>query len=133
MTLNDLCARLLPPNPAFCGEVIDLTAAHRIVTAAVTTATACCPTWGQPATRIPSTYQRPLTDLSWAVVPVELRVRVRRFRCDTRTCRRQTFTEPLGVVAARSARTTARLTGVQTDIGLALGGAAGARVLGRQG
>jgi transposase len=133
MTLQDMCIRLLPPHPALSGEVLGLTAEHLIITAALTTATACCPTCGQPATRLHSTYQRTLTDLPWAVVPVELRVRVRRFRCDTRSCRRQTFAEPLDVVAARSARTTARLTSAQTDTGLALGGAAGARLLARRG
>lgn len=133
MTLHDLCARLLPPHPALCGEVLGGEAEHLIITAGLSTTTACCPTCGQPATRIHSTYQRTLTDLSWAIVPVALRVRVRRFRCDTRTCRRQTFAEPLGAVAARSARTTARLSDVQTDTGLALGGAAGARLLARQG
>jgi transposase len=74
-----------------------------------------------------------VADLSWAALPVQLLVRVRRFRCDTRACRRQTFTEPLATVAVRSARTTTRLTEVQTDTGMALGGAAGARYLARRG
>ena len=59
-------------------------------------------------------YTRTLVDLSWAALPVQLRVRVRRFRCDTLACQRQTFTEPLATVAGRSARTTTRLTDVQT-------------------
>jgi transposase len=66
-------------------------------------------------------------------MPVQLLVRVRRFRCDALACRRQTFTEPLATVAERSAHTTTRLTGVQTDTGLALDGAAGARYLAHQG
>ena len=133
MTLNDLCARLLPSDPVLRGETLGLAADHLTITAALSTSTAVCPTCGQLAHRIHSDYTRTLVDLSWAALPVELRVRVRRFRCDTPACQRQTFTEPLATVAGRSARTTTRLTDVQTDTGLALGGAAGARYLARRG
>jgi transposase len=133
MTLNDLCARLLPADPVLRGETLGLAADHLTITAALRTSTSVCPTCGQLAHRIHSDYTRTLVDLSWAAMPVQLCVRVRRFRCDTPGCRRQTFTEPLATVAARSARTTTRLTDVQTDTGLALGGAAGARYLARRG
>src|SRR5207302_2202048 len=48
-------------------------------------------------------------------------------------CARQTFTERVPQVAACSARATTRLTTIQTSTGMALGGAAGARHLARQG
>jgi hypothetical protein len=63
----------------------------------------------------------------------QLRVIVRRFRCGTGTCRRQTFAERLPSVAPRYARTTTRLATTQANTGLALGGATGARHLSRHG
>ena len=58
---------------------------------------------------------------------------VRRFRCCTGTCRRQTFAERLPRVAPLYARTTTRWATMQANTGLALGGAAGARHLSRHG
>ena len=71
MTLNDLCARLLPADPALHGETLGLDADHLTITAALSTSTAVCPTCGQLAHRIHSDYTRTLADLSWAALPVE--------------------------------------------------------------
>jgi transposase len=79
-----------------------------------------------------SRYCRTLADLPWALLPVALRVRVRRFFCDTSLCERLTFTERVPRVAPLYARTTTRLRDRQASTGLALGGAAGARQLARQ-
>jgi transposase len=95
------------------------------------TATAACPACHQTSDRIHAHYQRQLIDLPWQGRPVVLLVRVRRFRCGNPRCPRQTFAEPLGAAAARSAHRTARLAGAQCQIGLALGGEAGARLAGR--
>jgi transposase len=100
---------------------------------AVTTSQARCPTCTQPSTHIHSDYRRTLADLPWATTPVQLHLRVRRFWCATPSCRRQTFTERVPQVAAHYARATTRMTVFQTSTGLALGGAAGARHLARQG
>ena len=81
----------------------------------------------------PSAYRRTLTDLPWATMPVTLHLRVRRFWCATPSCGRQTFTERVPQIAPHYARATARLTTLQSSTGLALGGAAGARHLARQG
>ena len=80
-----------------------------------------------------SDYRRTLADLPWATTPVQLHLRVRRFWCETPHCARQTFTERVPQVAPCSARATTRLRTMQTATGLALGGAAGARHLARQG
>src|SRR6266487_3201609 len=74
-----------------------------------------------------------ITDLPWATTPIALRLIVRRCRCGTYTCRRQTFAEQLPTVASLYARTTRRLATAQAHTELALGGAAGARHLSRQG
>ena len=95
------------------------------------TATAACPDCGRFSSRVHAYYQRRLQDLPWQGRPAMLRIRVRRFSCLDPNCRRQTFAEPLGRAAARSARRTTRLGDVQCHLGLALGGEAGARLSAR--
>ena len=58
---------------------------------------------------------------------------MRRFFCETPSCGRRTFTERVPTVARPYAHTTTRASQAQCDTGLALGGAAGARQLARQG
>jgi transposase len=53
---------------------------------------------------------------------------VRRFLCPGPQCPRRIFVEPLDGFAARYARTTTRLARTHLEIGLALGGQAGARL-----
>jgi transposase len=96
-------------------------------------ANSTCPDCHQPTQRIHGHYPRTLADLPWATASIELRVIVRRFRCCTGTCRRQTFAQRLPSVAPLYARTTTRLATTQANTGLVLGGAAGARHLSRQG
>lgn len=72
-----------------------------------------CPDCNQPSERIHGRYQRTLADLPWATAPIELRLRVRRFRCGACSCPRQTFAERLPTVAPPYARTTARLSTTQ--------------------
>lgn len=69
-----------------------------------------------------------LRDLPCQGRPVVLRVHLRRFRCLNPACPRQTFVEPLSEAARPSARRTTRLAAVQSHLGLALGGEAGARL-----
>jgi transposase len=90
--------------------------------------TAPCPLCGRRSGRIHSRYERTLADLPWGDHVVALRLRVRRLFCDNPRCERRIFAERLPGVAAPWSRKTARLAGRQTAIGLALGGAAGARL-----
>jgi transposase len=133
MTCTDLCTDLLPSQAPLQIETMAMTEHGMMLDVAVTTSQARCPTCTQPSTHIHSHYQRTLADLPWASTPVQLHLRVRRFWCETPHCARQTFTERVPQVAACSARATTRLTAIQTSTGLALGGAAGARHLARQG
>src|SRR6186997_1041717 len=82
------------------------------------------PSWPRPQPR----YERTLADLPWGEHAVVLRLRVRRLFCDDARCERRIFAERLPGVADPWARKTARLAGRQTAVGLALGGAAGARL-----
>ena len=68
MTLHDLCARLLPPDPLLHGETLGIAADHLTITAALSTPTAVCPTCGQLAHRIHSDYTRTVVDLPWAAL-----------------------------------------------------------------
>src|SRR5262249_24561234 len=108
MTLDDLCSRLLPPDEHLHFETLLLEDYHLTLVAAMTAPKALCPDCHQPSPRIHSGYPRTLADLPWATMPVELRLQVRRFFCDTPRCERTTFTERLPTVAPLYARTTTR-------------------------
>src|SRR5262249_28678011 len=58
-----------------------------------------CPLCATPARRIHSDYGRTLADLPWAQYRVHLQLRVRKWFCGNRTCRRRIFTERLPTVA----------------------------------
>ena len=89
-----------------------------------------CPDCGQPSRRVHSRYTRTLADLPWMGTPVQMRLRVRRFFCDTPTCPRRIFAESMATVAQAHARKTCRLAQALCRIGLALGGQAGSRLAG---
>ncbi len=133
MTLNDLCAHLLPPEEHLKFKTLIMGEHGITLVATMASPKAACPDCHHLASRIHSDYPRTLADVPWATAPIRLLLTVRRFFCTTCTCGRQTFTERLPTVAPLYARTTTRLTDMQADTGLALGGAAGARRLTRQG
>ena len=95
ITLDDLCAHLLPPDDRITFQSLIIDEPHLILVAAMISANSTCPDCRQPTHRIHGHYRRTLADLPWATAPIELRVIVRRFRCCTCTCRRQTFAERL--------------------------------------
>lgn len=89
---------------------------------------AACPTCASSSTRVHSYYTRSPQDLPLCEFGVTLRLRVRRFRCLNSECERQTFAEQLPEVAPRHAQRTVRVSKRVRDLGLALGGEAGARL-----
>jgi transposase len=80
------------------------------------------------ARRIHSDYGRTLADLPWAQYRVRLQLRVRKWFCPNRRCRRRIFTDRLPTVAAPWARRTLRLAQRLVALGVALGGKAGVRL-----
>jgi transposase len=90
-----------------------------------TQATARCPLCTTRARRIHSHYERTLADLPWAQYRVRLQLRVRKWFCSKRHCRRRIFTERLPTVTAPWARRTLRLAQRLVALGIALGGSAG--------
>jgi transposase len=89
---------------------------------------ACCPLCRRRASRVHSRYERTLADLPWGEHAILLRLRVRRLFCDNARCERRIFVERLPGIAAPWSRKTARLATRLTALGLAMGGAAGARL-----
>jgi transposase len=109
ITLNDLCAHLLPPNERLQFPRLIIDAPHLILVAAMLSPTSTCPDCRQPTERIHSRYPRTLADFPWATTPIALRLTVRRFFCRTCTGARQTLSERLPTIAPFYARTTTRL------------------------
>lgn len=101
--------------------------------ARTTSAEVCCPACGTFSRRVHSRYVRTLADLPWQGIPVNVRLHVRRFFCDERSCERAIFAERLPGVVAHYARRTERLEELFTHVSFALGGEAGARLLGELG
>jgi transposase len=87
-----------------------------------------CPVCAHSTHRVHSHYERTLADLAWADYSITLQLQVRKFFCINEQCFRRIFTERIATVATPWARRTRRMAGQLTAIGLALGGAAGARL-----
>jgi transposase len=105
-------------------EVDDSTAQITLRVRAMQTS-APCPLCATPARRIHRDYERTLADLPWAQYRVCLQLRVRKWFCRNRACRRRIFTERLPTIAAPWARRTLRLAPRLIALGMALGGRLG--------
>jgi len=93
-----------------------------------TQTTARCPVCNHPTQRVHSHYQRTLKDLPWANCQITLHLHLQKFFCVNADCHRQIFVERLPDLTVPWARRTNRLASQLSQIGLALGGAAGARL-----
>ncbi len=131
----DVLACLLPDATtlSLAACYVDTTAAHITLLVRSTQTSVPCPLCATPARRIHSRYTRTLADLPWADYRVRLQLRVRKWFCRNRSCRRRIFTERLPAVAAPWARRTLRLAQRFVDLGMALGGKAGGRLSQRWG
>jgi len=118
----------LPHLEGFRIDEYTATAERITLRVAATPATAPCPACQLPAQRIHSRYLRAVADVAWGGVPVTLRVQVRRFFCGNTACPRRIFAERHPRLVERYARQTGIRRAALQRIGLALGGAAGARL-----
>jgi transposase len=107
---------------------VDATTAHITLRVRSTQTSAPCPLCATSARRIHSDYERTLADLPWAQYRVCLQLRVRKWFCRNRACRRRIFTERLPTIAAPWARRTLRLAQRLVGLGIALGGQAGVQL-----
>lgn len=94
---------------------------------------AACPLCQTMAQRVHSHYGRTLHDVSCGTKSLRLVVQIRRFFCDNSDCPRKIFAERLSTLAEASSRTTTRFRQGLAEIGLALGGRAGAQLGARLG
>jgi transposase len=90
-----------------------------------------CPACGKRSRSRHSAYLRHLKDLPWQGCAVELRLKIRRFRCHNRSCVPRIFAEPIPEVARSHARWTARVGEIIRLIGYTAGGLPGKRILDR--
>ncbi len=104
-----------------------------IVTVAACAYAAVCPLCRRSSRSVHSRYERRLRDLPSHGVAVQLKLRVRRFRCRTAGCPRKIFVERLPRVALPYGRQTARFSETLRILGYALGGEAGAELAQRLG
>ena len=88
-----------------------------------------CPDCGIKSCKVHSFYLRSPRDLPLSEHPVRLRLRVRRFFCFNVTCPRATFAETFPELLGFKAQRTRRLKTAQGQVGVAVGGHAGARLL----
>jgi transposase len=126
----ELLSHLLPEAGSLQLDAWAIDPAHAEITLTLISrqATSACPVCAKPAKRVHSRYERTLVDLPWGGFTVRLGLKVRKLFCDDARCARRIFTERLPGVVAPWARRTCRLAGRLLAIGLALGGAAGARL-----
>src|SRR5450755_1865652 len=99
-----------------------------MINAAAGREAANCPACGVLSTARHSSYVRRLKDLPVQGQPVELTVRVGRWRCRNRDCPRRIFCQRLPEIAPTHARETKRFGEIGRAIAHALGGRAGARL-----
>jgi transposase len=127
-------SRSLSPCPAEVRvERLLAKADHIVLTLRAVRRTVACPGCARPSSRIHSYYERRLADLPWNDVPVRIQLLTRRFFCDNQDCPRRVFTERLPETTETYARRTLRMEQALRWLGLALGGAAGARTAQRLG
>jgi len=125
---------MLPSNCIsliFSGLVIIetiVTEAGLFISIQSTETSAACSRCGAVSVRQHSSYLRHVQDTPIGLFVVWLQLKVRRFRCDNSNCKRQTFAEQHLDLVDRRRRRTNRLLTQLVHIGLALGGAAGARL-----
>lgn len=131
----DVSFNLLIPSAFVQCTAIELDAASNTATVWMDaiSATAACPACGAESRAMHSRYQRTLADLPWAAYRVNLKIRVRRFRCRSADCLRRVFTERIPDLVKPWQRRTSRLADHQTQVALGIGASAGSRMGRRSG
>lgn len=125
-----MLAEILLPDPVNLGLTeVAIEENTIILTVEALHPTAVCPDCHVSSQRVHSRYQRTVSDLPCVGRNTLLHLTVRRFFCDNELCKRKTFVEQFPDVLDPFARRTKRLIATQHQVGLALGGEAGARVL----
>ena len=120
------CIPLLFPDLTVVETAVTETALY--ISVQSTEPSAACTKCGAVSKRVHSSYLRQVQDTPIGLFMVWLQLKVRRFRCDNPKCEGKTFAEQFPDLVGRRRRRTARLLVQLSQICLALGGAAGARL-----
>ena len=123
---------IIPEIPDILIEQVEVTD-QITLTLRIASPTACCPSCGTRSSRVQSRYRRTLHDLPASGRAVTLLIQVRRFFCPKHTCSRKIFAEQLPSLCRPHAQRTKRLQKALLQLGLAVGGQAGADVGSEQG
>jgi transposase len=128
--VHDTVAHVLPKSAPLHLDAWHLDDARaRITLLIASTQTAPhCPGCNVPARHVHSRYTRTRADRPWSGYGISWPLRVRKLCCHNRQCPRRSCTERLPGIVAPWARRTVRLAARLLALGLALGGAAGARL-----
>ena len=119
--------------PGFELQEISCSEATLTITARAISPEAICPSCEQTSQRVHSYYTRSPADLPVSGQRVQLILHVRRFRCQKRQCRRQTFVERVPEVVPVQARHTTRLRAILDLVANAMSGQAGSLLASRMG
>jgi hypothetical protein len=87
-----------------------------------------CPACDHASARVHCWYERQLADAPVAGRPVTIRLRVRKFICQTLGCARRIFVEQLAGLTVKHSRRSVGLLGLLVAMAFALAGRAGARL-----
>ena len=119
---------LLPADAGVRITALTVESAGVTVALATTGDASACPRCRSASTAVHARYRRSLVDRPCLGLPVVYAVTARKFVCRRRDCPQRVFCERLPELTAPHARTTGELTDSHRQIGLALGGEAGARL-----
>jgi transposase len=119
---------LLPADAGVRITDIAIDPAGVAVRLAATPAAASCPRCRSASTTVHGRYHRTLRDRPCPGLPVRLLVTARKFVCRRADCPRRVFCERLPELTTPHAHTTGELADAHRQIGLSLGGEAGARL-----
>jgi len=128
--VRDTFAHALPDTTSLHLDTWYLDDAHAPITLLISSRQTAprCPGCEVPARYVHRHDTRRLADLPWSGDAITWQLRVRKLFCSNTKCPRRVFTERLPGLVAPWARCTLRLTARLLAVGLALGGAAGARL-----
>lgn len=109
-------------------EGVSDTSGILVVEAVSTARPGRCPNCRKQARRVHSTYQRTLDERPLGSRRVIVRLRVRRYFCDRKSCSRTTFVEQVLGLSTRYRRSSTGLAGWLRSIAIELGGRPAARL-----
>ncbi|MFM9700870.1 ISL3 family transposase [Streptomyces europaeiscabiei] len=130
MLRDQILKVLLPHLAAVAVENIQVIGAGVQITAVAAAEAAPCPGCGTNSRSVHDRYGRRLADVAAGGRPVTIRLTVRRFRCETRSCPRRTFVEQVEGLTFRHGRRSHLQEEMLAAIGRVLAGRAGARLAG---